>query len=81
MSMAAKLEELEKAIADAVSLIGRLKAEKRGAQSRRPSAVDTDAIASHTRLLTEENARLKEEKKEVRRRIKALIKEVDRIGS
>jgi len=83
MNMVAKLEELEKAIADAVSLIGRLKTEKRGSPSKGSSAGGAEAIASSTpsqsRQLTEENQRLKKEKQEVRRRVKALIKEIDRM--
>lgn len=83
MNMAVKLEELEKAIAEAVSLIGRLKTERGRRPSKGSSGGDAEAIASppssRSKQLTEENHRLKEEKKEVRRRIRALIKEIDRM--
>ena len=82
MNMDGKIEELEKAVSRTVRYISRLRKEREkalsaplspaGSASRPPSS-------DSTKKLSLENQQLREERKELRKRVRAIIKEIDKV--
>ena len=74
MSMDEKLTELEKVISQVLRGISSTKKKKKETSPEEMSSAD-----ERYRLLAEENLRLKDERKTVRRRIKAIVREIDKV--
>jgi RNA processing factor Prp31 len=81
--MASKIDDLEKAVSHTIRFISRLKEESRTspAKSSQSEDIDTSAPAGESRIreLTEENSRLLAERKEVRRRIRTVLREINKV--
>jgi regulator of replication initiation timing len=78
--MGKKIDDLEKVVFHTIRYISRLKEEKRSSPGKSPQGKDTD-IAGENRIreLTEENSRLMTERKEARRRIRTVLREIDKV--
>ena len=81
--MGSRIDDLEKAVFHTIRFISRLKEESRSSPAKSPQGEDIDTSAhsgeSRIRELTEENSRLLAERKEVRRRIRTVLREIDRV--
>ncbi len=82
MSMDGKIEELEKAVSRTVRYISRLRKEREKAVSTPPSPAGSGSRSpsqDSVKKLTRENQQLREERKELRRRVRTIIKEIDKV--
>jgi hypothetical protein len=81
--MPRKIDDLEKAVSHTIRYISRLKKERSTPLAKAPPSEDIDTAEhsgeSLTRELADENARLLKERKEVRRRIRAVLREIDKV--
>ena len=78
-----KIDELEKAVSHTIRYISRLKEESRTppAKGSRDKEDNTSKPSGESRIreLTEENSRLLAERKEVRRRLRTVLREIDKV--
>ncbi len=81
MSMDGKIEELEKAVSQTARYISRLRREREKALAggTPPSPAGRQVPSDSSKKLTRENQRLREERKEIRKRVRAIIKEIDKV--
>jgi len=82
MNMDGKIEELEKAVSRTVRYISRLRKEREKALSPPLSpagSVSRPPSSDSTKKLSLENQQLREERKELRKRVRAIIKEIDKV--
>lgn len=81
--MGSRIDDLEKVVSHTIRYISRLKEENRTspAKSHQSEDIDTAAPSGESRIreLTEENSRLLAERKEVRRRIRSVLREIDKV--
>ena len=78
MSMDARLDELEKVISQAVSFIASARKDDVSASAVAPSP-SSPALEEALRELAEENRLLREERKALRRRVREIIKMIDKV--
>ena len=76
MSMKSPLEELEIAVSRAIDHISELKSKSAATKPPLPSPGTEEALKE----LSEENRRLREERKSIRKRVRAIINEIDKAG-
>ena len=83
MIMSKKIDDLEKAVSHTIRYISRLKKEQSTppAKDAQGEDIDTAEPSGESRIgkLEDENARLLKERKEVRRRIRAVLREIDKV--
>jgi hypothetical protein len=78
--MGKKIDDLEMVVSHTIRYISRLKEESRSSPGKSPQGKDIDiAGESRIRELTEENSRLLTERKEARRRIRTVLREIDKV--
>ena len=81
--MSRKIDDLEKAVSHTIRYISRLKKERVTPPARDAQKEDIAAAEppgeSRISKLQEENAHLLKERKEVRRRIRAVLREIDKV--
>ena len=80
--MEAKLTELEKAVRRTIRHLAEL--EKRGAKEaasarRKEPSPSTAALSQTLAELSSENRRLRDERKDLRKRVRAIIKRIDKV--
>lgn len=83
MIMSKKIDDLEKAVSHTIRYISRLKKESSTppAKDTQSEDIDTAEPSGESRIskLADENARLLKERKEVRRRIRGVLREIDKV--
>ena len=81
--MGSRIDDLEKTVFHTIRFISRLKEESGTSRAKSPQGEDINTSApsgeSRIRELTEENSRLLAERKEVRRRIRTVLREIDKV--
>ena len=83
MSMEAKLTELEKAVSRTVRQFAELRKRARTEPSapavKEVSPPSTAALSESLAELSRENRRLRSERKDLRKRVKSIIREIDKV--
>ena len=81
--MSKKIDDLEKAVSHTIRYISQLKKEGRTPPAKEPLGEDINTSEpsdeSRLRELADENSRLLKERKEARRRIRAVLREIDKV--
>ena len=81
--MEAKLTELEKAVSRTVRQFAELRKRTRGEPStpvkKEGSAPSAAALSESLAELSRENRRLRDERKDLRKRVRSIIKEIDKV--
>ena len=81
--MGGRIDDLEKAVSHTIRFISRLKEESRTSPAASAQGEDINISSpsgeSRIRELTEENSRLLAERREVRRRIRTVLREIDKV--
>ena len=81
--MGSRIGDLEKAVSHTIRYISRLREESKTSPAKDPQDenIDTSTPSGESRIskLTEENSRLLAERKEARRRIRTVLREIDKV--
>jgi hypothetical protein len=78
--MGKKIDDLEQAVSHTIRYISRLREESRTSPPQVPQGTDIDTSGDNRITeLTAENSRLLAERKEVRRRLRTVLREIDKV--